>query len=498
MRVQPPQHPAGTTTKATRAVARSHGGKSVHGEKRTTKTKEAAMQQRTALASIDENGSSGPVEALVATLSASKRAIAEEEATTAEDETRTLDENMVEGSNSPRRVASDLIDATCHEIVLLGWMEGSSDHDDVPNYASYAILARRLDHYMDSLDRCDVEERRAGRGGALLDENSHAWRRLLMAKLLIDVCSRKTYPGVDVRDTRPALIDLPTSWWCNLRSELERLRNGMCRGGRIGGGHDIVVDDRSYECLNCQLEALEALAELRGRLQDASAATLEDDDEMDALVERFVKEYLDTSAALDGRLQMIGMTHYVDLFVPRQTLEVFVGGRIEGDPIASLMDGIDSMIVMRVFPLQNFQVEVLRLLRSWEGAYLARPALFAAGYFIDGGRGRKGQSSFVSARGSKQKQPMRTVQGPRRPPVLASDSDESTSVDDSLAAKKKKKRKKSVPYSNEEKRMLLEGVERFGAGKWAEILAHYNFNNRTNGNLKDLYRTLTKTKRATS
>ncbi|KAL3826367.1 hypothetical protein ACHAXA_008575 [Cyclostephanos tholiformis] len=369
-------------------------------------------------------------------------------------------------------------------------MRGSADHDDIPNFASYAVLARRLDHYMDSLERCDVEEEGVGREGALLDENSDAWRRLLMAKVVIDVCSRKTYPGVDSQDRRHALIDLPASWWRNLRSELERLRNGVLQGARMGGGRDIVVDDRPYECLNCQVEALEALAELRDRLRDAAAAVIVDNDREGALVRRFAKEYIDTSAALDGRLQMIGMIHYVDLFLPHRTLEVFAGDGT-GDPVASLLDGIDNMIVMRVFPLQNVQVEVLRLLRHWEAAYLARPALFTTGYFVEGCR-----NSIASARGSKQKQPLRNIQGPRRPPVLASDSEGSSSKVDSPAAKKK--RKKSVPYSNEEKRMLLEGVERFGVGKWAEILVHYDFNNRTSGNLKDLFRTLTKTKRTNS
>ena len=40
--------------------------------------------------------------------------------------------------------------------------------------------------------------------------------------------------------------------------------------------------------------------------------------------------------------------------------------------------------------------------------------------------------------------------------------------------------------------MLLEGVAKFGVGKWKEILMEYDFteNNRTAVNLKDLYRTL--------
>lgn len=419
------------------------------------------------------------------------------------------------GSHSPRRVASDLIDATCHEIVLLGMSSGPSENGDVadvPTYASYAFLARRLDHYMDALDRCDIEVKEVGRGGALLDEKSDAWRRLLMAKLVIDVCSRRTYPSlpphVDTRpgDRRPALIDLPAQWWRDLRCELERLRDGVLL--RRSGG------DRPYECLICQMEALEALAELRGRLRDAEAASLEVDDgvgneqeDPEILVERFVEEYLTASDAVDGRLRKIGMIHYVDLFVPRQTLAVFVGGGTGGGPVASLTDGIDGMIVRRVFPLHNLQVEVLRLLRGWEGAHLARPALFVAGYFVttptkededaDGGRGRKGQSLTTGgARGSAHKQPTRKIQGARRPPVLALDSDGSASDDNSMTVKRT--RKKNVPYTNEEKRMLLEGVEKLGVGNWAEILAHYDFNDRTSGNLKDLYRTLTKAKKADS
>ena len=58
------------------------------------------------------------------------------------------------------------------------------------------------------------------------------------------------------------------------------------------------------------------------------------------------------------------------------------------------------------------------------------------------------------------------------------------------------KRKRRVPYSDLEKSTLMKGVERFGVGSWSEIRSYYDDvfkqNGRTNVNLKDLYRTLTK------
>ena len=60
----------------------------------------------------------------------------------------------------------------------------------------------------------------------------------------------------------------------------------------------------------------------------------------------------------------------------------------------------------------------------------------------------------------------------------------------------KRKQKKRVRYTDEEKEALLKGVTLFGVGKWGDIREHYDEvfskNNRTNVNLKDLYRTLTK------
>lgn len=71
-----------------------------------------------------------------------------------------------------------------------------------------------------------------------------------------------------------------------------------------------------------------------------------------------------------------------------------------------------------------------------------------------------------------------------------SDTETKTSVCSSV-----KPIKRRVPYTQEEKEALMDGVQRFGIGAWRDILDHYSVfheNKRTNVNLKDLYRTLTK------
>ncbi|XP_041470874.1 telomeric repeat-binding factor 2-like isoform X2 [Lytechinus variegatus] len=51
---------------------------------------------------------------------------------------------------------------------------------------------------------------------------------------------------------------------------------------------------------------------------------------------------------------------------------------------------------------------------------------------------------------------------------------------------------KRRPWSSEEEEELKLGINRFGVGKWAEINEAYSFNNRTNVQLKDKYRTMVK------
>lgn len=47
-------------------------------------------------------------------------------------------------------------------------------------------------------------------------------------------------------------------------------------------------------------------------------------------------------------------------------------------------------------------------------------------------------------------------------------------------------------WSDSETKMLEEGVKMFGEGNWNKIREYYDFNGRTNVNLKDRWRTMKK------
>uniref|UniRef100_A0A665SX98 Uncharacterized protein n=1 Tax=Echeneis naucrates TaxID=173247 RepID=A0A665SX98_ECHNA len=49
-------------------------------------------------------------------------------------------------------------------------------------------------------------------------------------------------------------------------------------------------------------------------------------------------------------------------------------------------------------------------------------------------------------------------------------------------------------WTESETQQLREGVKKFGEGNWGKIKAYYNFNGRTNVNLKDRWRTMIKLK----
>mmetsp|Transcript_32976 Transcript_32976/g.69404 ORF Transcript_32976/g.69404 Transcript_32976/m.69404 type:complete len:589 (+) Transcript_32976:173-1939(+) len=478
-------------------------------------------------------------------------------------------------SPSPYQVVSDLLDATCHEIILL---EGK-DPESIAPFTSYAILAQRLEYYMEQLDR-DQENSEEEEGGDAAGKSAEEeeWGdaaddgiekqpilkdptvrcRLFMAKLTLDVCARLAYSElfVDTSETQqpgsnlPALINLSASKWHELSQELGKLHDRM----QSNGGDEGM--DPLFESLNCQMEALEALAKLRYQLR-AVVAEINREDGKKRSASQFsyvgghLDEYKATSDVINGKLQNIHQTSYSDLCVPHQMLTLKRGTTIERvkDSVISLIEGIDDMITKKVFPLQNFQVQFLKLVKTWEKSDLPPPALFKAGYFKCNepsspqakAASRNASTLSPSATSASPGRASRGRLGPRR--IIPKDEYQSDNSNDSPVVKKKKarvrsspgkargyksprkkakrkpkqydsdsdsfmsdkaparklgspkKRGKRIPYSDEEKISLLEGVQTFGVGKWADIREEYEdvfkVNKRTNVNLKDLYRTLT-------
>lgn len=197
----------------------------------------------------------------------------------------------------------------------------------------------------------------------------------------------------------------------------------------------------------------------------------------------------------------------------------------------SLVESIDNFVAKKVFPLKHLQVSLLALLKKLEKE-LPVPKLFQLGYFDNGSPTKKPTStspvspsatSSSSGQVISQREARKQTKKPEyrdesdsdeeeeeETPVLVEkkngtkrknekntltlDSDSEDEVELKFAPSKKKVRR--VPYSEEEKGALLQGVEEFGKGNWAKIRDHYadifGVNKRTAVNLKDLYRTLTK------
>lgn len=384
---------------------------------------------------------------------------------------------------SGRQIASDLIDATCHAILHLGCQK-EKDDEFIPPFTSYLDVMQRLDYYIDDFERQSL--------GRLLDKNSIVHRRLLMARVIIDICSRRTYPCLPPHsdaglDKRIALIDAPTSFWQDQCAKLRDLRFGP----------DITDENGQYDAIDCQMVALEAFAELRAELIRAEAIISNTEGGnvvAQNLVDDVVNDYVMKTSEIDMKLKKAGMTHYADLFVPENTL--FVNGE-EADDDSSPTDGIEGMIQHRVFPLKNLQIEILRLFRGWESEYLTPPALFANGYFKHDHVAMPSKKSSVALPSKRSRAPSPPRKA-RTTTTLKFDSHDDETVSDYSPAPRSKKMKRKgklrVPYSDKEKKMLMDGVEKFGVGQWAKILDHYDFteNNRTSVNLKDLHRTLTK------
>jgi len=117
-----------------------------------------------------------------------------------------------------------------------------------------------LDHDQDEEGNDPLD---SGQG---LIRDSGVMCRLAMTKLAIQVCSRLAYPEVFVDTSEPqqpkanfeSLIEMPASEWDELRQQLVKLLDNLQRGdGKMCP---------AFDSLDCQMEAMQALAKLRSRL----------------------------------------------------------------------------------------------------------------------------------------------------------------------------------------------------------------------------------------
>jgi hypothetical protein len=297
-----------------------------------------------------------------------------------------------------------------------------------------------------------------------------------------------------------------------------------------------------------QVEALGALATLRSQLSSGISEIEEDDANTPSkkkVPKTFFSNLQDAINQYNQTAEKIHENHEnidKNLFIPDAMLKIKRSSTVQRakSSAISLVESIDNFVAKKVFPLKHLQVSLLALLKKLEKE-LPVPKLFQLGYFDNGSSSTPPTSSAPtkkitstspvspSATSSSsgqvisQREARKQTKKPeyrdksdseeeeeQETPVLVEkkngtkrknekntltiDSDSENEVELKFAPSKKKTRR--VPYSEEEKGALLQGVEEFGKGSWAKIRDHYadifSVNNRTTVNLKDLYRTLTK------
>jgi hypothetical protein len=436
---------------------------------------------------------------------------------------------------APDQVTSDLIDATCHEILSLEGDEGPDGSYAIPSVASFAILAKRLDHYLGQLS-------------VLKDDNVRT--RLLLAKLVIDVCVRSAYPsdddeGKDDTDTKiPSLIEMTEDEWNSLARELGLVAE------TVSFSFESSELSEPLNSLISQVEALGALATLRSQLSSGISEIEEDDANTPSkkkVPKTFFSNLQDAINQYKQTAEKIYENHEnidKNLFVPDAMLKIKRNSTVQRtkSTATSFLERIDELVAKKAFPLKHLQLSLLALLKKLEKE-LPVPKLFQLGYFGNGSSSTPPTSaaptkkitstspvspsatSSSSGQVISQREARKQTKKPEyrdksdseeeeeeeeETPVLVEkkngtkrknekntltfDSDSGDDVELKVAPSKKKVRR--VPYSEEEKGALLQGVEEFGKGNWAKIRDHYadifGVNKRTAVNLKDLYRTLTK------
>ncbi len=449
-------------------------------------------------------------------------------------------DDVAEDTPSPPRVILDLIDATCHEIIHLGGenMNSTDNNDEVkefiiPSFASYATLARRLGYYMGLLKQGypDGEQQQQP---IVLEKGTDIWVRLVMAKLILDIFSKEAFPLEDFENfaefqdfiryghkepSPPSLMDMSPSRWSKLRWAFTELQNAL-------HGPDEQVPSQSSgkmwkggASLICVMKAFEALALLTKQLRRLTK-TLEcginDDDNsrMSLLRERAIKDvgqYNDSKKTLKALLQKEGSEKYFsNLFVPSCPLHNLTNVHYYPSSIGDLEDNVFFILFFihtefkqKGFSVPHFKYALMNTLKDWERSYLPKPVLFNVGQYFKFGGEEELSSTFATYPQAEAKEVIfPEVDVVTKEPNQSAASNHSSKkklrpMPESNRMRAKRIPRVKRPYTAVEKECLLKGVKNFGVGHWSDILNHYsdvfNVNQRSNVNLKDLYRTLAKT-----
>ena len=301
-------------------------------------------------------------------------------------------------SPSPFQVTSDLIDATCHDILLL---RGNSElsNNDVP-YTSYELHAKRLQNYMEQLE---------GEGEQQPVLSDVVRTRFFIAKLVISTCARIAYSdGGDesLPFDMPPLVQLSPTEWQEKREMLVNLHAKM----KSMSGENMMLES-SLESLSCQMEAFEILAQLRSELVAVETTINENNAKKGkkkkkltlsqfSHVGQYLEEYKQMSLIIEGKMENIHQTSHSDLFIPQEMLVMkrcTTVQRVKAS-VSSLIKGINDMINKKAFPLVAFQQQFLKLLQNWEKT-LETPTLFKIGYFKDLiGQAKKAKSKTAASK----------------------------------------------------------------------------------------------------
>jgi hypothetical protein len=433
-----------------------------------------------------------------------------------------VDDDDADDTPSPPRVILDLIDATCHEIIHLGGdnMHSNTDnHDDdddevmefiMPSCTSYAKLDQRLRYYMELLNQ-GYPNGEQPRQPIVLEKGTTVWFRLVMAKIILDIFAKEAYPhdedvGVLYDESkqvaRPALMDIPPKRWKKLRWAFTELRDALPT--RDDGQPSLPTEKMDMgTSLICVMEGFEALATLRKQVRSLNkkldSTKFDDDDTISKHLERYAKyvgRYEATSERIQAKLQKERSFDNLFIKVPSCT-----GTELAGLPLPNVAFKTSEFVSClisyhfskQIVPVQHFKFVLLSTMKEWNRSYLPKPALFDAGrYFMFKGE-EVLPSTIVNHTQSESMEgcvPDKSVVK-MEPKGLPNMEEELSTMPVT-----NRMRAKRIPYTEVEKECLLKGVRKFGVGRWSDILEHYsdvfNVNQRSNVNLKDLYRTLTK------